>query len=69
MEERQCGSANLQLSALGMGCWSHGGGDYWGESDQNEVNHVVRRAVELGINYFDTAEMYEGGRSLSLIHI
>ena len=63
MEKRQCGSADLQLSVLGMGCWSHGGGDYWGESDQNEVNHVVRRAVELGINYFDTAEMYEGGRS------
>ena len=48
---------------LGLGCWSFGGGDYWGPRSQDEVDRVVRRAVELGVNYFDTAEAYNDGRS------
>ena len=63
VELRQCGNSNLKLSALGMGCWSFGGGEYWGETNQKDVNAVVRRSVELGINYFDTAEAYNAGRS------
>jgi myo-inositol catabolism protein IolS len=60
---RSAGTSDLQLSVLGLGCWSFGGGQYWGNQDQAEVNAVVRRAVELGINYFDTAEVYNDGRS------
>lgn len=63
MELRRCGNSELRLSALGVGAWAFGGGDYWGEQDQNDVDRVVHRAVELGINYFDTAEMYNDGRS------
>lgn len=63
MELRQCGKSSLKLSALGMGCWSFGGGAYWGETDQKDVDAVVRRSVELGINYFDAAEAYNDGRS------
>ncbi len=63
MERRQCGRSDLRLSALGLGCWSFGGGAYWGETDQRAVGAVVRRAVELGINYFDAAEAYNDGRS------
>ncbi len=63
VELRQCGKSNLRLSALGLGCWSFGGGTYWGETDQKDVDAVVRRAVELGINYFDAAEAYNDGRS------
>jgi aryl-alcohol dehydrogenase-like predicted oxidoreductase len=48
-----------------VGCWSFGGGDYWGRQDQEDADQVVRRAVELGINYFDTAEAYNDGRSES----
>jgi aryl-alcohol dehydrogenase-like predicted oxidoreductase len=50
---------------LGLGCWSFGGGDYWGPADQGEINEVVRFAVEHGCNYFDTAEMYNNGGSES----
>jgi aryl-alcohol dehydrogenase-like predicted oxidoreductase len=63
MESRQCGRSALRLSALGIGCWSFGGGDYWGACRQEDADAVVRRAVELGISYFDTAEAYNDGRS------
>jgi len=63
MEIRSCGGSGLQLSALGLGCWAFGGGEYWGESDQENVNRLVQRAYELGITYFDTAEAYNEGRS------
>ncbi len=63
MERRRCGWADLELSALGLGCWSFGGGSYWGDCSQQAVDAVVRRSLELGINYFDTAEAYNAGRS------
>jgi aryl-alcohol dehydrogenase-like predicted oxidoreductase len=46
-----------------LGCWSFGGGTYWGECDQTDADAVVRRAFELGITYFDAAEAYNAGRS------
>ena len=67
MQLRQCGKSDLKLSALGLGCWSFGGGDYWGPHKQEDADAVVRLAVELGCNYFDTAEMYnQGGSETSL---
>lgn len=65
MELRTCGNSDLKLSLLGLGCWSFGGGDYWGERKQSDVNKVVSKAIDLGINYFDTAEAYNDGRSES----
>ena len=63
MELRYCGNSDLKLSVIGAGCWSFGGGDYWGPSDQQDATRIVHRSVELGINYFDTAEVYNDGRS------
>jgi myo-inositol catabolism protein IolS len=65
MQMRECGKSSLKLSLLGVGCWSFGGGesDYWGPQDQKDAQEVVRRAVDLGVNYFDTAEAYNSGRS------
>jgi aryl-alcohol dehydrogenase-like predicted oxidoreductase len=63
VERRRCGTSPLTLSALGLGCWSFGGGAYWGDCDQADADAVVRRAVELGITYFDAAEAYNAGRS------
>ncbi len=63
MELKRCGTSRLTLSALGLGCWSFGGGAYWGACDQADADAVVRRAIELGINYFDAAEAYNAGRS------
>ena len=63
MEHRKCGNSGLSLPVLGIGCWSFGGGDYWGAQDQKEVNAIVQLALDRGINYFDTAEAYNNGRS------
>src|SRR5512146_626921 len=63
LELRRCGTSRLTLSALGLGCWSFGGGACWGACDQADADAVVRRAFELGINYFDAAEAYNAGRS------
>jgi aryl-alcohol dehydrogenase-like predicted oxidoreductase len=65
MEKRGCKNTDLKLSALGTGCWTFGGGSYWGKQDQKDVNEVVHASVDLGINYFDTAEVYNEGRSES----
>jgi aryl-alcohol dehydrogenase-like predicted oxidoreductase len=62
---RRCGQSSLQLPALGLGCWAFGGGEYWGAHSQEDANALVRCAVEHGLNYFDTAEMYNNGGSES----
>ena len=64
---RQCGKSKLSLPILGAGCWAYGGGEYWGAQDEQDVEAVVRRSVELGINFFDTAEAYNEGRSESAL--
>ena len=53
----------LKLPPLGIGCWSFGGGSYWGDQDQSDVEAVVSRALDIGCDYFDTAEMYNDGDS------
>jgi aryl-alcohol dehydrogenase-like predicted oxidoreductase len=58
-----CGKHDLKLPILGMGCWAYGGGEYWGAQSQEDVNEVVRYAVEQGCNFFDTAEAYNNGAS------
>ncbi|NLW56147.1 MAG: aldo/keto reductase [Firmicutes bacterium] len=63
MEYRKSGKFDLKLGVLGLGCWAFGGGHYWGEQAQKDVNEVVRAAVDLGVNYFDTAEAYNDGKS------
>lgn len=63
MESRLCGQSGLSVPVLGLGTWAFGGGNYWGPQDQGEVNEVVTRALDHGITYFDTAEMYNAGAS------
>jgi len=63
MEYRNCGNSDLRLSILGCGCWAFGGGEYWGRQNQKDVDEIVQQAVEVGINYFDSAEAYNNGLS------
>jgi aryl-alcohol dehydrogenase-like predicted oxidoreductase len=57
MRKRKLGNSNLEVSALGLGCMgmSHG---YGQPGDKNEMIALIRAAVEHGITFFDTAEIY-----------
>ena len=61
MEQRRFGRTGLQVSALGFGCGAVGGLMVKGAAADQE--RAVWRALELGINYFDTAQMYGNGES------
>lgn len=67
MKYRQCGSSGLQLPVLGVGCWSYGGGAYWGNQSQSDVDEVINAALDAGCTYFDTAEAYNNGESESAV--
>src|SRR5215208_5890939 len=61
MEQRPFGRTGLEVGAVGYGCWEVGGG--YGEVDEAEFARAVGRALDLGINCFDTAEGYGMGAS------
>jgi aryl-alcohol dehydrogenase-like predicted oxidoreductase len=61
MEQRPFGQTGLEVSAVGFGCWEVGGG--YGEVDEVEFARAVGRALDLGVNCFDTAEGYGLGAS------
>lgn len=60
---RTCGAHDLRLPLVGIGCWAFGGGTYWGNQDQADVDAVVHGAIDAGCGFFDTAEAYNGGAS------
>ena len=61
MEKRKLGRTGLEVSLLGFGCGAVGGLMVKGAAADQE--RAVARALELGINYFDTASMYGNGES------
>ncbi|RKR91586.1 aryl-alcohol dehydrogenase-like predicted oxidoreductase [Micromonospora pisi] len=67
---RVLGRSGIEVSALGMGCWAIGGpwfaGDQplgWGQVDDDESTRAIHRALELGVTFFDTADVYGAGHS------
>lgn len=67
MEKRQIGASGIQASVLGLGCWAIGGGSWWGENDDSTSIATIHRAVELGINWIDTAPAYGFGHSETVV--
>lgn len=75
MQKRTLGRSGLEVSALGMGCWAIGGPwtwdqpgrePYpagWGDTDDEESIRAIHTALDLGVNFFDTAANYGAGHS------
>ena len=75
MLKRTLGKSKLEVSALGMGCWAIGGPwtwdqpgrePYpagWGNTDDDESIRAIHTALDLGVNFFDTAANYGAGHS------
>lgn len=61
MEYRPFGQTGMQVSAIGFGCWEIGGG--YGSIEETQFIRAVHRALDLGVNCFDTAEAYGFGTS------
>src|SRR5690349_16019302 len=65
MHYRTLGRTGWQISDIGFGAWAIGGS--WGNVDDNESMATLHRALDLGINFFDTADVYGDGHSERLI--
>ncbi len=61
----QLGKSDLHISRLGLGCM--GMSEFYGSSDENESIATLQGAIDLGVNFFDTADMYGSGRNEELI--
>lgn len=57
MQKRKLGNSNLEVSALGLGCMGMSFG-YGTVADKKEMISLIRKAVEMGVTFFDTAEVY-----------
>ncbi|MEU5713402.1 MULTISPECIES: aldo/keto reductase [Streptomyces] len=75
MTTRTLGRSGIEVSALGFGCWAIGGEHQtadgqpvgWGKVDDDESVRAVRRALDLGVTFFDTADSYGTGHSEEIL--
>jgi len=70
VETRVLGRSGIEVSALGMGCWAIGGPFWrgaapvgWGEVNDQESMQALERALDMGVTFFDTADVYGCGHS------
>ena len=66
MQKRKLGYSSLNLTTIGLGTWAMGGGEWkfgWGPQDDQASIQAIHRALDLGINWIDTAAIYGHGRS------
>lgn len=65
MNQRQFGTNGPSISEVGLGTWQLGGD--WGTVSSDEAQTILRAALDRGVTFYDTADVYGGGRSESLI--
>ena len=66
MHYRALGQTQIEVSEVGFGSWAIGG-DAWGHVDDAESVRAIHRALELGVTFIDTADVYGNGRSETLV--
>src|SRR5256886_1973893 len=67
---RPLGSSGLEITTVGFGAWATGGGGWafgWGPQDDADSLAAMRRALELGVNWIDTAAVYGLGHSEEVV--
>jgi aryl-alcohol dehydrogenase-like predicted oxidoreductase len=67
---RTLGNSDLQLTPIGFGAWAIGGGNWefsWGPQDDNDSIAAIQRALDLGVNWIDTAAIYGLGHSEEVV--
>jgi aryl-alcohol dehydrogenase-like predicted oxidoreductase len=70
MQTQQLGSTDMRITPVGFGSWAIGGSNWaygWGVQDDGDAVKAIERAVELGINWIDTAAVYGLGHSEELV--
>jgi len=67
MEYTTLGPTGLEVSRLCLGCMNFGSGQPWMVDDEQQAHAVIDRALELGINFFDTANIYSNGESEEIL--
>jgi aryl-alcohol dehydrogenase-like predicted oxidoreductase len=69
MQTRQLGKTNIEITPIGLGAWAIGGrwSGGWGPQDDDESIKTIQRALELGINWVDTAPVYGLGHSEEIV--
>ena len=70
MQTRQLGNSDLQITPVGYGAWAIGGSGWqfaWGQQDDNDSVAAIHRALELGVNWIDTAAVYGLGHSEEVV--
>ncbi len=65
MNYRKLGSSDWDVSEIGFGGWALGG--QWGQQDDDDSVAALNKAIDLGLNFIDTAELYGNGRSERVI--
>src|ERR1700688_4195515 len=70
LETRELGGTGLEITRVGFGAWAIGGGGWefgWGPQEDEDSIAAIHRALELGVNWIDTAAAYGFGRSESVV--
>ena len=70
MQTKQLGPTNLHLTPIGLGTWAIGGAGWeygWGTQDEKESIATIHKALDLGINWIDTAPIYGLGRAEEVV--
>lgn len=70
LSTRRLGNSNLSITSVGFGAWAVGGGDWqfsWGPQEDKQSIHAIERAIDLGINWIDTAAVYGLGHSEEIV--
>jgi aryl-alcohol dehydrogenase-like predicted oxidoreductase len=70
LKTAQLGETGLEITRVGFGAWAIGGGGYdwgWGSQDDGDSVDAIHRALELGVNWIDTAAQYGFGHSEAVV--